>query len=140
MLDRNFCIDASLHNMRRLCDRVQTDEMAELQVPEDCNASKCYDTDVIAPDEQTHIPMILWLSDGFERRTGIDLACMEAHADEEYSHDNVFSSVLGLMDVETEVYDRALDFTARCRVARGAINHPATRSTPGDVLPLALHG
>lgn len=67
----------------------------------------------IAPSQQTHIPFVLWT--GKETRAGIDQACLKATANEPRSHDNLFHTVLGLMNVATGVYDPALDALAACR-------------------------
>ncbi len=68
----------------------------------------------IAPDVQKHVPWITWLSAGFATRSRIDNACLNARATERVSHDHYFHSVLGLMDVKTGVYNRALDLYAPC--------------------------
>ncbi len=67
----------------------------------------------IAPSQQTHIPFVLWT--GKEMRAGIDQACLKATAGAPRSHDNLFHTVLGLMNVATTVYDPALDALAACR-------------------------
>ncbi|TAA07664.1 phosphoethanolamine transferase [Pseudoxanthomonas winnipegensis] len=69
----------------------------------------------IAPREQTHVPMVMWFGDGFARDEGLDVQCLRQHADAPASHDNLFSSVLGLMDVKTSVYDASRDLFAPCR-------------------------
>lgn len=63
----------------------------------------------IAPDEQKHIPFIVWLSPELEEQLRFDRTWLENHVDEAYSHDNLFHSVLGLMGVTTEVYDEKPD-------------------------------
>jgi lipid A ethanolaminephosphotransferase len=68
-----------------------------------------------APDEQTHIPFILWLSPEFATSFNIDTACLTQHSGEEYSHDNLFHSLLGMLDVQTGEYDAELDIFNRCR-------------------------
>lgn len=70
---------------------------------------------MFAPEEQTHIPFVLWTAPGLEQSTGIDRACLAAKASEPHSHDNLFHSVLGLMQVKTEVYDPTLDILSGCR-------------------------
>ncbi len=70
---------------------------------------------MFAPEEQTHIPFVLWTAPGLDQSTGIDRACLATNAGEPHSHDNLFHSVLGLMQVKTEVYDPALDIFAKCR-------------------------
>lgn len=59
----------------------------------------------IAPDNQTHIPALMWFGDGF----GIDRQMLEHRTSLEYSHDNIFHTVLGLLEIETSVYDPGLD-------------------------------
>lgn len=70
---------------------------------------------VIAPDVQTHVPFFVWLDDGFARSMDLDRACLEGTASMQRSHDNLFHSVLGMMNVQTTVYDPALDIFATCR-------------------------
>lgn len=71
---------------------------------------------VMAPDEQTHVPMLAWISDGYARAHGIDRKCLDAQRSRQLSHDNLFHSVLGLLDIETTVYKENLDLFAACRV------------------------
>ena len=68
----------------------------------------------IAPDTQTRVPMVLWLSPGLTAAAGIDAACMAARAQQPASHDHLFHTVLGLLDVSTAVYDPTLDLGAGC--------------------------
>lgn len=67
----------------------------------------------IAPAEQTHVPMVLWLSPTL--RSTLDMACLHRRADQPASHDNLFHTVLGLMDIRTTLYEPVLDLTAACR-------------------------
>ena len=69
----------------------------------------------IAPEAQIHVPMVVWLSPSMRESTGIDHGCLVKRTSERVSHDNLFHSVLGLMDVKTRVYDPALDLFAACR-------------------------
>ncbi|MGX6571246.1 phosphoethanolamine transferase [Cupriavidus necator] len=71
----------------------------------------------IAPREQTEVPMVMWFSPSFAQRAGLDIACLRARAGEAASHDNLFPTVLGLLDVHTKIRDDALDLSARCRNA-----------------------
>ena len=70
---------------------------------------------MIAPSQQTHIPMLAWFSPDFARINGLDTACVRREKDKPLSHDNLFSTVLGLMDVHTRVYARGQDAFASCR-------------------------
>jgi lipid A ethanolaminephosphotransferase len=69
----------------------------------------------IAPSTQTHVPMIYWQSDSFAGRTGLDGRCLRARAALPYSHDNLFHSVLGLLDVETQDRQPRRDLFEPCR-------------------------
>jgi lipid A ethanolaminephosphotransferase len=70
---------------------------------------------MLAPDEQKHIPFILWLSKGYADKFGIDKGCLKQNSDAAYSHDNLFHSVLGLMSVQTSVYNKSYDIFHGCR-------------------------
>lgn len=68
-----------------------------------------------APDAQKHVPWISWLSPAFEQQSRISLACLAKLRDEKLSHDHYFHSTLGLLGVQTRVYDAARDMHAGCR-------------------------
>ena len=68
----------------------------------------------VAPPEQTTVPMITWLSPGFEQLSRVSTRCLQSQRDKALSHDNLFHSVLGLMAVKTSVYQRELDYFATC--------------------------
>ncbi|MFX4850179.1 sulfatase-like hydrolase/transferase, partial [Acinetobacter baumannii] len=47
----------------------------------------------LAPDQQTHSPMQVWMSPGFIAGKHINMSCLENNAAKKsYSHDNLFSS------------------------------------------------
>jgi len=72
----------------------------------------------IAPDAQTHVPMVMWFGQDTLAQEGIDRACLKAKQDEgDLSHDNIFHSVLGLFQVQTGVYQSGLDMFHDCRRA-----------------------
>jgi lipid A ethanolaminephosphotransferase len=68
----------------------------------------------MAPSEQTHIPMLLWFSDGMQRSSGISADCLRQQAGQPVSQDNLFHSVIGLMGVRTAVYQPPLDIFLGC--------------------------
>jgi lipid A ethanolaminephosphotransferase len=68
----------------------------------------------VAPPEQTTVPMITWLSPGFEQRSRVSTRCLQAARNQPLSHDNLFHSVLGLMAVKTTAYQRERDVFAAC--------------------------
>lgn len=67
-----------------------------------------------APEQQTRVPMVTWLSAGLQQRSGVQADCLREQAAQPLSHDHVFHSVLGLMDVKSAVHDPALDLYAPC--------------------------
>ena len=69
-----------------------------------------------APEQQTHVPMVAWLSPGLQQRSGVRTDCLRQRAAEPLSHDHLFHTVLGLMDVSTQVRELALDAAAPCRL------------------------
>jgi lipid A ethanolaminephosphotransferase len=70
---------------------------------------------MFAPVEQTHVPFIAWFSDGYAELTKLDRHCLAKYATAATSHDNLFHTVLGMMNVETKVYNPHLDVFAACR-------------------------
>jgi lipid A ethanolaminephosphotransferase len=69
----------------------------------------------IAPDVQTHVPFVLWLSPAFRNDAGVDEACMRSRAGNSVSHDNLFHTLLGVFSVKTSAYDPKLDIFGACR-------------------------
>ena len=69
----------------------------------------------IAPGVQTRVPMIAWLSPEFATTARLDDGCLRRKSDMPLSHDNLFHSVLGVLDVETSAYRGKLDFFRACR-------------------------
>ena len=68
----------------------------------------------IAPDEQKHVPMLTWLSPAMQQRRELQAGCLDSKAAQPFTHDNLFHSVLGLMDIQTNVYKPALDVFSSC--------------------------
>ncbi|MBB3317554.1 lipid A ethanolaminephosphotransferase [Rhizobium sp. BK181] len=68
-----------------------------------------------APSQQTHVPFLTWLDDDFTKSMELDTACLRKEATRPTSHDNLFHSVLGMMNVQTSVYQRELDVFSPCR-------------------------
>lgn len=69
---------------------------------------------VFAPDEQRKVPMMLWMSDSFSQRFRIDRGCLAARSSQPFSHDNIFHSALGMLDVSTAVRNPKLDLFQAC--------------------------
>jgi lipid A ethanolaminephosphotransferase len=69
----------------------------------------------IAPKEQTEVPMLMWLSPGFATSFNLDTQCLKNQAAHPVSHDYLFHSILGILQVTTKVYEPDYDLTAACR-------------------------
>ena len=71
---------------------------------------------IIAPSQQTQVPMLVWMADDLAKAGGFDMACLSKRATEgAHSHDNIFHTILGMMDISTKVYNPSLDLFAACR-------------------------
>jgi len=60
---------------------------------------------MMAPDTQTHVPAILWFGENYQ----IDQSIFNAKKDKPYSHDNIFHTVLGFMEIVSDIYNPDLD-------------------------------
>jgi lipid A ethanolaminephosphotransferase len=69
----------------------------------------------IAPEQQTHVPMVVWISRQVADSGDVDPRCVRQKAGAALSHDNLFHSVLGLLDVQTAAYRSSLDVFDGCR-------------------------
>jgi lipid A ethanolaminephosphotransferase len=70
---------------------------------------------LLAPEQQTKVPMVWWMSPGYARRIWLDLGCVAQQTQRPATHDHLFHSLLGLLDVASTVYERSLDITAPCK-------------------------
>lgn len=68
---------------------------------------------LFAPSQQTHVPMLAWISPSFQKH-GPRAACLAEQAQKPQSHDTIFHSFLGLLGVKTAVYNASLDWSAAC--------------------------
>ena len=59
--------------------------------------------------------MVTWLSGAMQKRLGIRVECLQQQAAAPLSHDNLFHSMLGLLDVQTSLYKQGLDWFSTCR-------------------------
>jgi lipid A ethanolaminephosphotransferase len=62
----------------------------------------------MAPDEQIHVGSMLWFDERFSKDINIDE--LKSIANKKLSHDNIFHTLLGLMNIKTTVYNEELDF------------------------------
>ena len=70
----------------------------------------------LAPEYQTHVPMLLWMSPGYTKEQKLNEQCLRQRAkQDDYSQDFIFHSLLSAMNVATSAYDKQLDIFAPCR-------------------------
>jgi lipid A ethanolaminephosphotransferase len=121
----------SYDNAIRYTDHFLAQAIAQLDALDDYDSAMIYVSDhgeslgekglylhgipyVIAPEEQIHVPMVMWFSPGFAARRGLDIACLKQRAQQPAQHDHLFSSILGLMQVNTSIYTSDYDLFAQC--------------------------
>jgi lipid A ethanolaminephosphotransferase len=80
----------------------------------------------LAPEEQTHIPLLTWFSRNALISEHLQRGCKNAI--ESPSHDNLFHTELGLLGIDTTVYRPELDLLSGCR----------TPSTAGRTAPVDI--
>lgn len=61
----------------------------------------------LAPKEQTHVGALMWF--GAQSYKRIDVDALRQNSAKAYSQDNLFSTILGLMGIQTAVYDKEQD-------------------------------
>lgn len=76
----------------------------------------------IAPDAQTRVPMIFWFGRNYH---DVDPAMMRRLRNASLTHDNLFHTLLGVFEVDSEVYDGRKDLLRRARDLSVASGSPA---------------
>ena len=71
----------------------------------------------IAPREQLEVPMLWWIPPDAARGLRVDLDCLRRRAAEPASHDHLFHSILGVLDVGTPRYRPERDLFGKCRLS-----------------------
>ncbi|MEP4891070.1 MAG: phosphoethanolamine--lipid A transferase [Aliiglaciecola sp.] len=66
----------------------------------------------IAPEEQTHVPMLYWSTD-LANANFKD--CMSRKLNSDFSQDNIFDTLLGLANVKSSIYQPEMDIFQQCR-------------------------
>ncbi|MBI2381704.1 MAG: phosphoethanolamine--lipid A transferase [Gammaproteobacteria bacterium] len=127
-------VSAAYDNSLRYTDHVLASAIRRLQAQSHYAAALVYVADhgeslgengiylhglpyALAPDAQTHVPMLAWFSPGFLRQTGMHPGCLRQASQGPLSHDNVFALSLGLMDVQSDAALPAPDPLRACRPA-----------------------
>lgn len=68
---------------------------------------------LVAPNEQSQVPGILWLSEGTQKRLGTNVFTLTEL--DNVTHDHLYHTVLGLLDVDTKVYNPQWDLIQKIR-------------------------
>ncbi|MBB3196294.1 phosphoethanolamine transferase [Roseateles terrae] len=69
----------------------------------------------LAPKQQKHVPLIVWLPSGTRAAQHLDSDCLSARRDTPMSHDGLYHTVLSLSGVQTAIYRKDWDWVAACR-------------------------
>jgi lipid A ethanolaminephosphotransferase len=72
---------------------------------------------MLAPEQQKHVAMLAWFSDSYQKAFSVDTHCLQLSREKPLSQDNLFHSMLGLLEVNSSVYNASLDMFAGCRGA-----------------------
>jgi lipid A ethanolaminephosphotransferase len=70
---------------------------------------------IIAPDEQKRVPFIVWMSQGYMARFGMNDQCLRDQTGKAFSHDNLYHTVIGAMGESNDLYRKRMDVLAACR-------------------------
>ncbi len=84
----------------------------------------------LAPEEQTHIPMLYWEN---ILQANLNQHCLQAIANNKLSHDNVFDSLLGLMSVHSSSYKIKQDPFAECKLHHTIATHKVQLPSPATI-------
>ncbi len=69
----------------------------------------------MAPAEQTHVPMILWVPENGALAASLKPGCLAGLRDKPASHDNLFHTTMGWVGARANVYKPERDLLAGCR-------------------------
>lgn len=68
----------------------------------------------IAPSQQTHIPMLMWFSSAWHTGNPAQINCLTQQKSQKLSQDNLFPSLLTLLDVKSQVIDGKNNMLQQC--------------------------
>ncbi len=114
----DYFLNAAIEKLKALSDHYNTALVYVSDHGESLGENKLYLHGMpylIAPEAQKHVPMLMWFSADYASANGLDLACVKAKTAADYSHDNLFHTLLGLTLVQTELYQPGLDILQACR-------------------------
>ena len=68
----------------------------------------------MAPDAQTKVPMLWWMSDTYASTQQLKAECMAQRTTQKLSHDNLFHSLLGIFQISSKIHRQSLDVFRPC--------------------------
>ncbi len=69
---------------------------------------------VVAPKEQTHVPFFIWADKKTLSALKLDKKCLKNQIQNNYSHDNIFHSLLKIGGISAQEYNQNLDIFYNC--------------------------
>jgi lipid A ethanolaminephosphotransferase len=79
----------------------------------------------LAPSEQTLVPMMAWFSPSFLKMESWQADCPAKQSKKNRKHEDIYSTVLGLLEVGTQAYRPERDLFAACeRQERSSVSEP----------------
>ncbi|ENW89900.1 phosphoethanolamine transferase [Acinetobacter dispersus] len=68
----------------------------------------------IAPTQQTHVPMVMWFSQAWQQQAVKQVKCLAQQNKSKLSQDNLFPTMLSLLNIKTSVINAKDDMLATC--------------------------
>lgn len=68
----------------------------------------------IAPSQQTHVPMLMWFSSVWQQQASKQIKCLAQQSKNKLSQDNLFPTMLSLLDIKTKVINPKDDMLQTC--------------------------
>ncbi|MGK9364359.1 sulfatase-like hydrolase/transferase, partial [Acinetobacter baumannii] len=65
--------------------------------------------------QQTHVPMIMWFSESWKQHNLAQVNCLSQQTKQKLSQDNLFPSLLSLLDIKTKVIAVQNDMLNNCK-------------------------
>lgn len=84
----------------------------------------------LAPEEQTKVPYLIWMSEGYRQRLSVDDNCLRSQKHQPLSHDAIYHTVLGALGLRNGFYKRDLDMVGRCMEDRVGQAAPVSAGWP----------
>lgn len=122
-------IRAAYDSSIRYTDRVVSELIRKLKNRDNINTALIYVSDhgeslgenglylhgapyYIAPDEQKVVPMVMWFSESFKKNYAINTQVIEENSRRSVTHDHLYHTILGLLNVRSSTYDSQWDLSA----------------------------